>query len=252
MDPLAEVAALPGVGQAATSARDAFDVVTRHPALRRQAAAVAARAGAAGAQAAATLQRWVDGGTGPAAQDGVVDPVLAGALQVTSEAGRLGPALGRTPLQALARLHLLAAGGLASPEQLGRPAGEAAAARLQTLGALLAGGALTGPSSAPGVVVASLVHAELACLPAFEPAGVLVALAAERAVLVGRGVDPAAVAVPEVGHAAEPDLWQDALQAYRTGTDSGVAHWVRRCCVAYQAGAAAGLAIAQAVVDQPE
>ena len=67
----------------------------------------------------------------------------------------------------------------------------------------------------------------------------LVARAAERLVLVERGVDPPSVTVPEAGHAAVPDGYRSALAAYATGTDAGIAQWLRYASQAFARGAEA-------------
>jgi hypothetical protein len=66
-----------------------------------------------------------------------------------------------------------------------------------------------------------------------------VARAAERIVLVERGVDPPSVTVPEAGHAAVPDGYRSALEAYAAGTEAGVGQWLRYASQAFARGAEA-------------
>ena len=86
---------------------------------------------------------------------------------------------------------------------------------------------MTVPTQAPGLVVAALVHAEVATSGAFAAHGGMVARAAERLVLVVKGVDPASVLVPEAGHAAEPVGYAGALTAYARGDAAGIQQWLQ-------------------------
>ena len=107
-------------------------------------------------------------------------------------------------MQAIARLHVLAARGIASDDDLGRPrVDEAVAGRLSGLADLIAG-----RKTSSALLLAAVVHGELLALEAFEAGNDLVARAAGRLVLVARGLDPKAVSSPDVGH------WRAA----RTGT----------------------------------
>jgi Fic family protein len=74
--------------------------------------------------------------------------------------------------------------------------------------------------------VAALAHAELATLRPFGSMDGLVARALERLILVSRGVDPAAVIVPEAGHAQMKAAYQRALGAYAEGTPGGRRTWL--------------------------
>ena len=233
-DPLASVADLDGVGVAAAHARDAIDALLGHRAMRRDAAAVAAESALRGARASAELA----GGDA----DDVDDPHLQGALRALGEVPSLAKVWERSPRQALARLHVLAARDLVSdPDTLGRPRPDADAARLDQLMAVTGA-----PTRAPGVVVAAIVHGELLALRPFGTADDLVARAAERIVLVAKGVDTKAVGVPEAGHADLSRAYLPLAQAYQGGTAAGVGAWVRHCAEAYARGAEDGLAIAAA------
>lgn len=224
-DPLADIAALDGVGIAAAHARDAIDALLRHPAMRRDAGRVAAESALLGARASAELS-----GGDP---DEVSDPFLQGALRVVADAPALAEVWDRSPRQALARLHVLAGRDLVDDrEVLGRPRPDADAARLDQLMSLL-----TSPTRAPGVVVAAVVHAELLAVRPFGVADDVVARGAERIVLIARGVDTKAASMPEAGHRAMADDYRAALAAYSTGTPDGVGAWVRHCCQAYARGA---------------
>ena len=122
--------------------------------------------------------------------------MVQGALRVSAELAPLADTWAGAHRQVLARLHALAAlGPGAEPTQLGRPRPDREVAhRLDTLAEVLA---LT---SAPAVVVAAIVQAELLSLDAFAPASGVVARAAARLTLIDRGLDPKSLVPFEVGH----------------------------------------------------
>jgi hypothetical protein len=242
-DPLAPLLGLPGVPEALTGAREAIDRLLAHRVLRRRSAAVSSESALRGARASAALA-----GSDTALADlraGLTDDVtVQGALRVTGGLGPLVAVWGQAPLQALARLHVLAAVGSVPDEKLGRPTGSpAVASRLGSLAYLVANG-----SQVPGVLLAAIVHGEIATLAPFGGADDLVARAAERLTLVTRGVDPKAVSVPEVGHYERADDYRPALAGYATGSADGVACWLRHCAAAVELGAREGLAICEAVL----
>jgi hypothetical protein len=230
------------VADALAAARDAVDRLLGHRVLRRQSARVSAESALRGARASAELE----GRAVPLAAlraGSVDDPVVQAALRVSSGLGALVDVWERAPLQALARLHVLAAAGSVPQERLGRPVGEpAVAGRLRGLADLVTGG-----SRAPGVLIAGVVHGELAALTPFGSADGLVARAAARLTLVTRGVDPKAVGVPEVGHLERGD-YRVALAGYGSGTPEGVAGWFRHCAGAVELGAREGLAVCESVL----
>jgi hypothetical protein len=165
------------------------------------------------------------------------------------------------PSQALARLHLAAAGHLLPQTQVGRPrqAGEISR-EFSDLGPApdeivvrqrLSGivELLLGARDLPAVVVAALVHAEIATVRPFVRGNGLVARAMERAVIQDSGLDPTGVGVAEVGHGAGGGAaYLGALAAYGSGSPPGVALWIRHCAEAIVAGADEGRRIADAVL----
>ena len=107
-DPLAPLVGLPGVADAVRRAREAVVALHRHPVNRTGWAASAAEAALRAARASAALD-----GAELERPDGVVtDPVLAGAVRAAEATGRLLGTWRTAPLQALARLHVLAAADL--------------------------------------------------------------------------------------------------------------------------------------------
>jgi hypothetical protein len=237
-DPLGPLADLPGVAAAIAGVRDALAGVHNHPVNRRGWPATAAEASLRAARASAAL----DGATLDRATDVVTDPVLAGAVRAAEESGRLLGAWRTSPLQALARLHVVAAADLTSDTRLGRPRADAEVTHRL---ALLAG-LLTGGTAAPGPVLVAVVHGELLALAPFGSADGVVARVAARLTAVATGLDPKSLAVPEVGHLRREREYRAAAAAFAGGTPDGVAAWLRHCCAQWEAGAREARSIADA------
>ena len=248
-DVLGPLAELEGVGKAARSARDAVDVLLRDRGQRKVSPEVTSESLLRGAYASAVLA----GSTATLDQvrRGEADPVASGAVRMTTELMALAPHADVNPIQVWARLHQLAAADLAgNPDELGHlradhepvpddidglgPAPSAAVVweRLSGLAR-----ALTRPSAAPGIVVAAVVHAELAVLRPFPHANGLVARAAERVVLVARGIDRVGATVPEAGHLELRASYAGALRQYADGGVTGVRDWLLRSCEVVTLGA---------------
>jgi hypothetical protein len=229
MDPLAALLELAGVAPALDAARDRVDGALRHRALRRHGGQVAAEAGLRGAVASAALEghRYdldeVRAGT-------VTDPVLQGALRVSEGLAGLVDLWPKAPRQVLAKLHMLAGRGVVPPADLGRLT--SGADRIDALAVLVAGNDRT-----PPLLLAAIVHAELLTLRPFAgPAGV-VARAAARLTLIGRGFDPRGLVAVEVGHAAREPEYAGSAGAYATGTPDGVRSWLRHYAAAVSTAA---------------
>ena len=251
-DPLASVADLPGVSAAVAEARAAVDGLRAHRVLRKHAERVASESALRGARASAALEgvdrplaalRQTVSAEEGTAGDG--EPVVQGALRVAAEGASLQETWGRAPLQVLARLHTLAAAGLVGDDEhdsLGRPA-RAAAPRLAALGEML-----TAPTGAPALVVAAVVHGEVATMGAFPVGAGVVARAASRLTVASRGLDPTAVSVPEVGHLElGREAYLDALRGYAGGGPAGIAAWVLHCAAAVVLGAREGVAVCESI-----
>ncbi|MFT4187054.1 MAG: oxidoreductase [Aeromicrobium sp.] len=231
-DPFIAAASLEGVPSAFASTRDGVDSLLRDRGLRRTTPEDTARALLLGAAASASL----DGGevTPDELADGGGDAAARGALRLSGRLLGLLPEWRRSPVQAIARMHALAASGSVADAELGRPVKPEGVARLRELARLLAL-----PTEAPGMVVAALVHAEIAAAGAFASHNGVVARAAERLVFLDKGVDPASVTVPEVGHAAIPQAYRGALDGYARGDAVGVHQWLLHAAEAYARGAEA-------------
>ena len=240
-DPLSRLLTLPGVPDAVHAAREAVDTVHGHPANRRGWPATAAEASVRAARASAAL----DGGSTdiPAAGE-VSDPVLAGALRVAEAIGPVLPTWQRAPMQALARLHMLAARDLTGDEALGRPrADRGVSGRLTLLASLVTGG-----TSVPGPVLAAVVHGELLTLAPFDTANGVVARAATRLTMISTGLDPTALTVPEVFCLRRAEGYASASAAFGTGDPDGVAAWLLFFCESIVAGAKEASSIADAAL----
>jgi hypothetical protein len=219
---------LEGVASAFAATRDGIDTMLRDRGLRRTAPELTAESLLRGAHASAVLAGSES--SADEVREGRADALARASVRVSVELLGLGPVFTRTPLQALARLHALAAAGSVPDDRIGRPRDPAAAARLRDVAGLLT-------STRPGLVTAALVHAELATSAPFGSADGLVARAAERLVIVSSGVDPKALVVPEAGHLALRPEYESNLRAYTRGGRPGIQAWLLYCAEAYAAGA---------------
>jgi hypothetical protein len=279
-DPLAPLAELPGVAAAGEEAREALGRAHRYRTNLRGWPTTAAEASLRAARASSVLDggslqlsdgRSIAGSAGggdlPSPQSPVPslrggpcagaharrpmrvgpDPVLAGALRV-SEAleGGTTSLVGvwqRAPLQAIARLHALAAADLAGDDRLGRPRGDAEVGRRLALLADI----VTGGTQVPAPVLAGVVHGELLTLEPFGTADGVVARAVSRLVTIASGLDPHGLGVPEVYWMQHSGDYRAAARGFSSGTPDGLAAWLVLSARALRAGAREALTIAQSV-----
>jgi hypothetical protein len=247
-DPLAPLVALPGVAGAADQAREALGRAHRHRANLRRWPVTAAEAALRAARASAVL----DGGLKLDEQlvaSSASDPVFAGALRVAQalEGGEttLVGVWQRAPLQALARLHMLAAADRVDESQLGRPRPNAdVGPRLELLAKIVTGG-----SRAPAPVIAAVAHGELLTLAPFGSADGVVARAVSRLVTIATGLDPHGLGVPEVSWMRRAAEYRDAARGFATGTPDGITAWLLLCCRAMRVGAQEAVSIADSLSD---
>ncbi|MGW2054846.1 oxidoreductase [Streptomyces sp. NPDC001840] len=275
-DPLAALAALPGVPGAVESVRAAVDRVYSHRVMRRRSNEVTSEAALRAARGSAALsgadwaleevRRRSDFGSGADAR------TVGAALRLNVEAGQLLSIWAQSPLRVLARLHLVAAGGAGVADRtVGRPrlagepvvevpgseapgtggplteaplpAADEVAGRLEGLSELI-----VAASPAPALVTASVVHGELLALRPFGSYNGLVARAAERVVLVGSGLDPKSVCPAEVGHAElGRAAYAAAFEGYLSGTPGGMAAWITHCGRAVKLGVRESIAVCEAL-----
>ena len=270
-DSLITLSTLPGVQEATEAARDACTKLRWHEALRRRIPAAAAESRVRGAWASAALdgvemdlavvRDLMRGATAWPQSPDPLEAMLRGAVQATAETEHIAEMVVTAPSQALARVHVAAAAHLLPESQVGRPRRASETSQeLTDLGAapdgLAVGQRLSGilelllrAGDAPAVVVAALVHAEIATVRPFVRGNGLVARAMERAVIRASGLDPTGVAVAEMGHrSAGGAVYLGALAAYSSGSPQGVALWITHCARAVVAGAEEGGRIADAVL----
>jgi len=231
-DPLAWLVSLEGVSSAYAATRDGIDVMLRDRGLRRTSPETTAESLLRGAHASAVLEGSASSLEDVRASGG--DAVARDSVRLSTELLGLVPVLHRAPLQALARLHAVAAAGSVPDPELGRPRSPEVAARLRSLADLLAA-----RTSAPALVVAAIVHADLMTVAPFASHNGIVARAAERLVLVARGVDEKSLVVPEAGHLALRPEYESNLRGYASGSQAGVHAWLLYGAEAFAAGAEA-------------
>jgi hypothetical protein len=231
-DPLARLSGLEGVASAMAATRDGIDAMLRDRGLRRTTPEMTAESLLRGAHASAVLEG--SEATLEQVREGGGDTAAQAALRVSTELLGLTPTLGAAPLQAIARVHTLAGKGEMADDDLARPRDDASAARLRDLAALL-----SAQTAAPALVLAAVVHAEIATAAPFVSHNGIVARGLERLVLVARGVDAKSLVVPEAGHLALRREYESNLRGYREGGPSGVHAWLLYAAEAYAAGAEA-------------
>jgi len=240
-DPLAPLADLDAVAAAVFDSRDAVDKLLANRVLRRKSQDVSAESLLRGAWASGSL----NGSTATLEQvrRGVAtDPTMQGALRISVELAALADTWSSAHRQVLARLHALAATDLVPSAELGRPRQDREVAyRLDLLADVL------GQTTAPAVIIAAIVQAELISLDAFAPVSGVVARAAARLTLIDRGLDPRSLVPFEVGHLEMQADMNACLEAYRTGTTAGVVSWIEHCARAVVLGARESLAVCEAI-----
>jgi len=227
-DPLSWLTELEGVPSAFAAARDGIDALLRDRGLRRTTPAQTAESLLRGAHASAVLE-----GSSSSLDEvrvGSGDETAGAAVRVSTGVLALVPVIGTSPLQAFARLHALAGKGIVDDDALGRPVSPEAADRLNALAGTLR------QTSVPALMVAALVHAEIVTVAPFASHNGIVARAAERLVMVARGVDPASVVVPEAGHLALRPQYESNLRGYRDGGPTGLQAWLLYAAEAVTAG----------------
>lgn len=233
-DPLAALGSDERVAAATLAAREEVDALL----WRRDVRAASVEVASASIQRGARDSAAIDGADVALVDDSPMGRVLDAALRLTAAVPTQVDVFATAPLQALAHLHALTAHGFTAADELGRPRtsaevddplnlgpaipAQAAAERLALLATIL-----TTPTQAPAVLVAGIAHAELAIVRPFRWGSGLIARAATRLVLAGRGVDPSLFSIPEHGmlESGRP-AYVHALRGYATGTPDGVADFL--------------------------
>lgn len=245
-DPFAAVAAMPGVDEAVTNARNALDPLLLDRGLRTQGAALAAAAALQNAHASATLEGAdvpideLRAGTG-------ASPMLRVAQGVLEVQTLLRKLHGQPARQAWAQLAVIAGREYLDEDQRGRPrtddrvhdplhlkqvhSPEDVAVRLAMLAELL-----QRSTTAPALVVAAIAHAEIVALQPFAAGNGVVGRAFFHHVVAERGVDPDYFAMTDVGLVSlGRAAYVRALQDYDRG--DGVRAWVCHIAQAFERGA---------------
>lgn len=217
---------LEGVPSAFAATRDGIDALLRDRGLRRTAPAQTTESLLRGAHASAVLAG--SSASLDQVREGAGDAMTQAAVRMSASLLSLVPVIEQSPLQAFARLHVLASGSQSG----GRPASAGAAERMSSLASML--GSTT---SAPALAVAALAHAEIVAVAPFASYDGLVARAVERLVLVSRGVDPASLVVPEAGHLALRAEYESNLRGYSGGGQGGLHAWLLYAAEAQARGA---------------
>jgi hypothetical protein len=217
---------LDGVPSAFAATRDGIDALLRDRGLRRTAPAQTAESLLRGAHASAVLAGST--ATVEEVRAGTGDEQAQAAVRMSASLLSLVPVVEQSPLQAFARLHVLASGSATG----GRPGSAQAAERMSSLATML-----RAETSAPALVVAALAHAEIVAVAPFASYDGMVARAVERLVLVARGVDPASLVVPEAGHLALRREYESNLRGYAEGGRSGLHAWLLYAAEAQARGA---------------
>jgi hypothetical protein len=251
-DVLAQLTALPGVAAAAEEARAAVDALLWDRHTRTVGAELARQSALRGAWANAAM----DGAEIPfesvAAGEIEVSPMgsrISRVLAMTAQAPGLVDIYARSPMQAWARMNTVLVAGTAPEHEVGRPRADSEAEDPLRLGgvplAMPASQRLTGladvivtDTSAPAIVVAGVVHGELAVLRPFRHASGPVARATVRLSLAARGLDPDLLTVPEAGLLARGRAkYVRGLREYAAGSPDGMAAWLIWFAGAIGAGA---------------
>lgn len=233
-DAMTAVAALPGVADAAVSARNALDSFMFDRGVRAKALDLARDSIVRGGRDSA----YLDGADVAVVDDSPMGRVLSASMSVTAAIPSMVDTWSRSPLQVLASLHSLAAAEFSDADERGRPRRsdecddplrlgdvppwQAIGPRLESLRQIL-----TEPTQAPALVTTAVVHAELAVLRPFMWGSGIISRAATRLMLSSRGLDPDLLTVPEsaIVEAGRP-AYVRALKQYAAGTPYGVAAWV--------------------------
>ena len=221
---IAQVVDLPGVREAVEDARASMDLLRKQRILRTKGIGVRALVLSESARALAQL-------------GGIELPVAVALLQSSISTAS---AVATAPMQTLARFHAIALAAETDDDR-GRPRNltQEESARLFSINELLAS-----ESQVPALIVAALVMGEIMDLAPFERANQVVAQTFFRSILIGRGFDPDALGLPEVGMLAlGATSFAPALAAYRSGSSQGVALWLRHLCSAVQLGVQRGFEI---------
>ncbi|MFI7586314.1 hypothetical protein ACIB24_04500 [Spongisporangium articulatum] len=260
---------LPDVREAVEAAREACTELRWHQALRRRTKEARAESLIRAARASAAIEgsRYPDDLFRDVARGAAQFPddasgrLALGTVRLLTEAQHWEAKVSTSPAQVLARLHTVVAADLLSADALGRPrrpgelpgdgigepdtapSGAALQSRLGGIHDLMAA-----PASAPALLVAALVHAEVATARPFLAGNGLLARALARTIVIGRGLDPMGVVVWEAATLDAGPAYARALMAYTQGSPEAVGAWLKQCADLVVKGAAHGRSVCDAIL----
>jgi hypothetical protein len=169
------------------------------------------------------------------------------ALGVTAEVEFQLKSFLKTPLQSWARLHSFIESGeergrprtnndVVDPLHIGQPIDSALIeSRMNDLVELVQN------SKAPAVLIASILHAELATIAPFARGSQMIARATSRMYLQAKQIDQLQLVMPEYGfYKIGRANYAKALIAYKSGTVAGVTEWIETHSKALEIGATSG------------
>ena len=259
-DPLAEVAALPGVAAAVAAARAAIDPLLLDRRLRTHGAALAEIATLRNAHASATLEgaeiplEELQAGSA----DSPLSRVAFGAVEVQRS---IRTHLGAPVRQVWASMATVAGREYLDETRRGRPrtADELANDPLHTGIAYDADDVavrlamvvelLQQPTKAPALVVAAIAHGELLATQPFGAGNGVVARAYAQLITAQRGLDPDLLCMMDVGlMSLGRSAYVRAIRDYDTGGAEGVANWVTHIASAFERGGAVARDVLETLV----
>jgi len=229
------------VADAAEEARSAVDELLWNRSARRKSTVLSAESAVVGAWCNSSFEGaeiLLDSLRTGAVEDSPMGRIAMRTLAMYSELPAAADLIGTAPLQALARLHAVAAVGQVPESELGRPRADDEVEDSLRLGPLVPAAQLSqrlqgvsqlliGSRQTPAIILAGVVHAELAVLRPFSAGSGTVARASTRLVLRARGVDPDGWSFPEAGlRTLGRNKYRNALTSYAAGEPEGVAEWL--------------------------
>ena len=232
-DPLAGLPLTVETAALLSAARDEIDAVLWDRGVRAKAAEVAAASVLRGARDSAAI----DGADTAVVDDSPMGRILGNAQVLTARVPALVDTWTTSPLQVLAELHAIASQGFTPDEERGRPRSGDEVRDPLNIGVLppasvvaprLAGlASIITTSASPALLVAAIVHGELAALRPFEIGSGLVARASARLVMASKGIDPSLFTIPEHGmfELGRP-AYVSAIRDYSAGTAEGIDAYV--------------------------
>lgn len=218
-----------GLGKVAALLDEASAAIAqahRRPAALRRADIIVGESVLRGAK----LSALVDGTNIEDTPEKYVSPY---AVLSPESSSRTSQAFLRAPMQVFSRLDV-AAGGNGTPEAAD------GAARLQALGKLI-----TAPG-VDGILLAQVVHFEVAAHKIFGERSTLIARVASRCAATATGADALGIAVPETYYYRHRGDYAQAVQSWRAGDEQGITRALEFGLRAWAAGGEEADGIAKA------